>query len=89
VQGRFGEMHASLYGDQGRLEIPHLWARAERLGLDMERFEQDRRSPSVEARVRRDFESGVRAGVVTTPTVFIDGERHPGIPDDAALDALH
>ena len=28
---------------------------------------------AVRARVRRDFESGVRAGVVTTPTLFIRG----------------
>jgi protein-disulfide isomerase len=81
LQGRFVEMHESLYGDQGRLEIPHLWERARELGLDMERFEQDRRSDEVAARVRRDFESGVRAGVVTTPTVFIDGEPHPGLTD--------
>jgi protein-disulfide isomerase len=88
LQGRFAEMHRSLYEDQGRLEIPHLWARARELGLDMERFEADRRSDEVAAHVRRDFESGVRAGVVTTPTVFIDGERHAGVPDDTTLDAL-
>lgn len=81
LQGRFVEMHESLYEDQGRLEIPHLWARARELGLDVERFEHDRRSDEVAARVRRDFESGVRAGVVTTPTVFIDGVPHPGLTD--------
>ena len=74
LQGRFWEMHDSLFADQGRLEDPHLWERARRLGLDLERFEADRRSNEVRARVRRDFESGVRAGVVTTPTV-IAGER--------------
>ena len=40
------------------------------LGLDLERFERVRRGEAVRARVRGDFESGVRAGVVTTPTVF-------------------
>jgi protein-disulfide isomerase len=73
LQGRFAEMHAALYADQGRLEDPHLWARAERLGLDVDRFDADRRSESVIERIRRDFESGVRAGVVTTPTMFRDG----------------
>jgi 2-hydroxychromene-2-carboxylate isomerase len=63
-------MHDSLFADQARLEDPHLWQRAETLGLDLERFESDRRSEAVRARVRGDFESGVRAGVVTTPTVF-------------------
>lgn len=70
LQGAFAAMHASLFADQGRLEDPHLWQRAERIGLDVARFDADRRSEAVIARVRRDFESGVRAGVVTTPTQF-------------------
>ena len=40
------------------------------LGLDLERFEADRRSDAVAARVRRDFESGIRAGVTATPALF-------------------
>jgi protein-disulfide isomerase len=69
-QGRFFEMVDSLYADRGRVDDPHLWERVERLGLELERFEADRRSPEVAARVRRDFESGVRAGVITTPAIF-------------------
>ncbi len=88
LQGRFWEMHASLYADQGRLEDPHLWARAEALGLDLERFEEDRRSDAVRDRIKRDFTSGVRAGVVTTPTLFLDGVAHPGVPDDDVLARL-
>jgi protein-disulfide isomerase len=70
-QGRFWEMHDSLLGDQARLEDPHLWRRAESLGLDLHRFDADRRSAGVRDRVKRDFHSGVRAGVVTTPAVFV------------------
>lgn len=70
MQGRFWEMHDSLMTDQARLEDPHLWARAQQLGLDVDRFERDRRSDAVLERVRRDFRDGIRAGVVTTPTVF-------------------
>ena len=44
LQGRFWEMHDLLFADQGRLEDPHLWARARTLGLDLERFDADRRS---------------------------------------------
>lgn len=77
-QGRFWEMHDALYADQGRLEDPHLWARAEVLGLDVERFEADRRSEEVAERVRRDFRSGIRAGVAATPTAFAGGERLSG-----------
>jgi protein-disulfide isomerase len=78
IQGRFWEMHELLFSDQGRLDDPHLWNRAQELGLDVERFDSDRRSQAVLDRVRRDFSSGVRAGVVTTPTVFAGGRMMAG-----------
>jgi protein-disulfide isomerase len=68
-------MHDALFEDQGRLEDPHLWARAERLGLDVTRFDADRRSDAVIARVQRDFRSGIRAGAASTPAAFVAGER--------------
>jgi protein-disulfide isomerase len=85
LQGRFWEMHDALFADQGRLEDPHLWERARELRLDVERFEADRRSEAVAARVKRDFQSGVRAGVVTTPALFLHGRHHAG---RAAIEAL-
>ena len=69
-QDRFFEMVDSLYADRGRVDDPHLWERAQRLGLDLERFETDRRAEEVEARVRRDFESGIRGGVTGTPALY-------------------
>jgi protein-disulfide isomerase len=83
LQGAFWPFHDALFADQGRLEDPHLWARAERLGLDVARFDADRRSDAVAARVREDFRGGIRAGVATTPTLFAGGERHAGRPDAA------
>jgi protein-disulfide isomerase len=88
LQGRFWEMHDSLYGDQGHLDDPHLWRRAEDLGLEVDRFEADRRSDAVAERVARDFRAGIRCGVATTPTLFVDGEHHPGIPGAELLARL-
>jgi protein-disulfide isomerase len=88
LQGRFWEMHDALFADQGRLEDPHLWEHAERLGLDVARFDADRRTEAIKVRIAADFRAGVRAGVATTPTLFADGERHSGRPDPAVLDAL-
>jgi protein-disulfide isomerase len=85
LQGRFWEMHESLFADQGRLDPPHLWQRCRDLGIDLERFEADRRSDAVAERVQRDFRSGIRAGVTTTPTLFVDGEPFPGVPDGDLL----
>jgi protein-disulfide isomerase len=81
-------MHDLLFADQGRLEDPHLWQRARELDLDLARFDSDRRSDTVIARVRRDFESGIRAGVVTTPTLYAGGVLHPGKIDETALAQL-
>jgi protein-disulfide isomerase len=88
LQGRFWEMHDSLFGDQGHLDDPHLWQRARDLGLDLERFQADRRLPDLDERVTRDFRSGVRAGVMSTPTLFVDGELFPGVPGPELLGRL-
>jgi len=88
LQGAYWEFHDSLYADQGRLDDPHLWARVRDLGLDLERFEADRRSEAVSERVDRDFRSGVRAGVTTTPTLFVDGRAQAGVPSAELLRAL-
>jgi len=88
LQGRFWEMHDALFADQGRLEDPHLWERAENIGLNLERFEEDRRGDAVAARVKRDFQSGVRAGVVTTPALFAAGRHYAGRDASEALEVL-
>ena len=88
LQGCFWEMHDSLLEDQGHLDDPHLWERARRLGLDLERFEADRRCQAVVERVERDFRSGIRAGVTTTPTLFAGGHRYDGVPEPELLDRL-
>jgi len=88
LQGAFWGMHDALFDDQGRLEDPHLWARAERLGLDLARFDTDRRGDAVAERIAADFRGGVRAGVPTTPSLFHDGLLHPGRPGEEALARL-
>lgn len=78
LQGHFFEMVDSLYADRGHVDDPHLWQRGAQLGLDLDRFEADRRSPEVATRVRRDFESGIRAGVTGTPALFPRPHPPPG-----------
>ena len=88
LQGSYWEFHDSLYADQGRIDDPHLWERVRELGLDLDRFEADRRSEAVAERVERDFRSGLRAGVVTTPTLFVDGTPHAGVPGKEFLQSF-
>ena len=85
LQGAFWPFHDALYADQGSLADPHLWARAEALGLDVDRFDADRRSDAVADRVRRDVRSAMRAGVTATPTLWIEGALEAGPPSAARL----
>ena len=78
LQGSFWEMCDSLYAERGRVDDPHLWERAERFDLDLDRFNSDRRSDAVRDRIERDFTSGIRAGVGGTPTAFVEGRRIAG-----------
>lgn len=57
-----------------------------RLGLDVARFDSDRRGEATIERVRRDVRSGVASGEVRgTPTLLIDGVAHRGGYDVASL----
>ena len=86
-QGRFWEMHDLLFRNQRHLESADLRSYAERLGLDLVRFESDLVDRAVRARVERDVESGERSGVDGTPSLFIDGTRYRGPRDSASLAA--
>ena len=85
-QGRFWEMHELLFHRQKALEDDDLRQYATELGLDVTRFDSDRSSAAVSARVRRDLDSGVASGQVRgTPTLFIDGVVYRGAYDSASL----
>ena len=71
-QDAFWAFHDALYDDQGRIDDPHLWQRAQALGLDLDRFEADRHGEVAAARVRRDVREGLAAGVAETPTAFTE-----------------
>jgi protein-disulfide isomerase len=72
-ESAFWDLVESIYRDQARVDDPHLWERVRAQGLDLERFECERRSDAVAGRVRRDFEGGIRAGITGTPAFFVDG----------------
>jgi protein-disulfide isomerase len=85
AQGKFWEMHDRLYEHQDELAHPQLIAHARRLGVDVEKFEDELDRHVYMARVREDFMSGVRGGVNGTPTFFINGVRHDGSYDFETL----
>jgi protein-disulfide isomerase len=88
LQGAFWPFHDGLYEDPGRLADPHLWKRVADLGLDVERFDADRRSDAVAQRVERDVREAMRAGIVTTPTLVVGDVLHSGPPAPELLATL-
>ena len=88
AQGRFWAFADALYADQGRLDDPHLWQRARELGLDVARFDEDRRSGEVAARVQRDTRAALAAGATTTPTLIVGERLHSGVPGPDLLAQL-
>jgi len=78
TQGKFWPMHDLLYENQKNLRDRDLRAYAERLGLDVELFDEELAGHVHADRVREDFRSGGRSGVNGTPTFYINGVRHDG-----------
>ncbi len=85
AQGKFWEMHNSLYENRYALEDEDLAEYAARIGLDVPRFIRDMQEGRYLDRVREDFLGGARSGVNGTPTFFINGVRHDGSWDADSL----
>src|SRR5205823_1693610 len=83
----FWPMHDQLLHNQDALRIPDLLRYAAEIGLDVDRFEQDLRDHTGAARIDEDVDSADLSGVSGTPTFFINGRRHYGAYDIAALSA--
>jgi Na+/H+ antiporter NhaA len=87
AQGRFWEMHDQLLDHQGELRPRDLHGYAARLGLDLERFEDDLHRHAHAPRVEEDVDSADASGVTGTPTFFVNGRRHDGAYDIDSLTA--
>ncbi len=87
AQGRFWEMYDTLLSHQDALTLRDLFAYAEQLGLDGERFREHLRKRKATGRIAEDVESADASGVSGTPTFFINDRRHYGAYDVATLSA--
>ena len=74
-QGKFWEYHDLLFENYNRLNDQKIRDIAKLLNLDLTEFENKRKDPEIQKRVRQDFLDGRQAGVNSTPTVFINGRR--------------
>lgn len=85
LQGAFWPLHDLLLTRQNALGLEDLKRYARRLGLDEERFIEDLGSGRLAHRVAQDVASADASDVAGTPTFFINGRRHYGPHDVAAL----
>ena len=82
LQGKFWEMHDAIYENQQYLSENLLLELAEKLELDSEQFNSDIKKSEVAAKVDSDFESGIMSGVNGTPSLFVNGTKFNGGPED-------
>jgi protein-disulfide isomerase len=80
-QGRFWEMHDRLYQRQTQLEDQDLVRHAQKLGLDVARFQRELTARAHEVTIREDLTSAARSGAGGTPSLFINGELYQGSLD--------
>lgn len=76
AQGKFWQMHDTLFEHQQALDNGYLVEYANDLGLDITQFLQAMWRHVYADRITEDVESGLRSGVTTTPALFINGIRY-------------
>ena len=74
-QGKFWQFHDEIFKNYNHLNDQKIEEIATQLGLDKAKFNADQKSPVEAARIRQDYEEGIRLGVRGTPTVFINGRK--------------
>jgi protein-disulfide isomerase len=76
AQGRFWEMHDSIFESQAPTDELRLGRRAAEAGLDVLKFRREMRAHVYTGRVRTIRAGGVRSGVAAAPAFFINSIRH-------------
>lgn len=77
-QGKFWPMHDKLFQNQDRLSIVDLKLYALQIGLDMVKFNQCFDNHLEKEKIEIDLADGQAAGLVGTPTFFINGVKIEG-----------
>ena len=89
LQGKFWYMHDMLYENQKYLTRTSFSEFAREIDLDTRAFDDCLEHRKVLRKVVSDFEGGVKGGVSSSPTFFINGVRYDGFGDfDSLYSAL-
>ena len=79
-QGKFWEFHSQLLENHNQINEEKILEIAGGMGLNMDRFNQDRQSASSRQLIQEDIQNGRKIGVRGTPSLFLNGKRvsNPG-----------
>jgi protein-disulfide isomerase len=80
-QGKFWQLHPLLFDNQKDLSQPSVEKLAQKAGLDLARFRQDRDSEAAADAVLRDRKQGESLNIQSTPSLFINGRAFPSSSD--------
>jgi protein-disulfide isomerase/uncharacterized membrane protein len=84
--GRFWEYHDMLFEHQKALDRDSLFRYAREVGLDIPAFRACLDDPATMDGIAADVAAGMRLGVESTPTIFINGRRVQGALDRTYYD---
>jgi protein-disulfide isomerase len=70
-QGKYWEMHDSIFSDQKKMEVEDLREKARVLGVDMSTFNSCLDSGKYAAEIKKDIADGTKAGVRGTPSFVL------------------
>jgi protein-disulfide isomerase len=73
MQGKFWEMHDKIFSDPRAMSEEKYVEYATELGLDVDKFKRDVKSPQVAKRIAADTAQASKLGVTGTPAFFING----------------
>jgi protein-disulfide isomerase len=87
-QGKFWEMHDTLFEQPLALELTDIYKKADGLRLNKDSFKNCLESSRYAAAVEHDLQEGIQAGVTGTPAVFINGRMVNGARPYADLSSI-
>jgi len=87
-QGKFWEYHDLLFGNPEKLTQSGLMALAQTAKLDERQFVSCLSSGKYRADVERDLQDGIRAGVMGTPGIFINGRLLSGAQPEEVYERM-
>jgi protein-disulfide isomerase len=85
AQGKFWDFHDIMYANFDKHEEEHVKDYADKVGLDWAAFVAAKDSPATRKLVVESKREGLKLGVKSTPTIFVNGKRYHAEKSDIEL----